>query len=321
MNVIIYRDFSESYEVKQINAQGKIKDVFAQYSPDKYAFIVNSVRQNEEYFVKENDSVIIRAIPHVTGVMIASAVVAGVAAIIGGVVAYKAKKQADDAQNELDKIKNSLSSDSSSITSPMMSGASNTVATGKTQPFVMGRRLFTPYLLTSEWDTLRGVYTVPAVNEEFNATFTVKRKAQRTGGKRSGYDYIVNNEITVTFVKDWSGKVDVSFQIGTIKGTAIKITGHTLQAIRLLLIHRIITEFTRYIFQELNLKYLQATQLFIAVQRQREAELRLIYSPCRLPYRHKKPRKKLIISSMFTELYNRDLPNRKLKKLRQMMKL
>ncbi len=225
MNVIIYRDFSDSYETKQINAQGKIKDVFADYSFDKYAFIVNSVRQDENYYLKEGDSVIIRAIPHMTGVMIASAVIAGISAIVGGVAAYKAKKQAQDAQDELDKIKNSVSSDSSSITNPMMSGASNTVATGKTQPFVMGRRLFTPYLLTSEWDNLRGVYTVPAVSELFNATFTVTRTIKKEGGRRSGYIYIYNETTTVNFVSAWSGKVDIFFLLGNSSASAIKISG------------------------------------------------------------------------------------------------
>ena len=211
MNAIIYRDFSESYEIKEIRKTGKIKDVFPEYNADKYAFIVNSVRQTGDYYLKDTDSVIIRAIPGMTGIMIASAIVAGVAAVIGGVTAYKAKKQAEEAQDELEKIQNSLKTDSSSITNPMMSGAQNTVATGKTQPFVMGRRLFTPYLMTSEWDTMRGCYYIPAVTETLDVSVSVKAFVYRYGGNRSGYTYKTIFDIAVTFNADWSGYFDLTF--------------------------------------------------------------------------------------------------------------
>ena len=211
MNAIIYRDFSESYEIKEIRKTGKIKDVFPEYNAEKYAFIVNSVRQTGDYCLKDADSVIIRAIPGMTGIMIASAIVAGVAAVIGGVTAYKAKKQAEEAQDELEKIQNSLKTDSSSITNPMMSGAQNTVATGKTQPFVMGRRLFTPYLMTSEWDTMRGCYYIPAVTETLDISVSVKAFVYRYGGNRSGYTYKTIFDIAVTFNADWSGYFDLTF--------------------------------------------------------------------------------------------------------------
>ena len=90
MKALVYRDFSESYEIKEIGT-GKIKDVFPEYPEDKYAVLVNGARQNRDFEIKEEDAVIVRAIPHATGILIASLVVAGVSAIVGGFTAYKAK--------------------------------------------------------------------------------------------------------------------------------------------------------------------------------------------------------------------------------------
>ena len=103
MKALIYRDFSESYKVKEIG-NGKIKDILPEYPEDKYAILVNGTRQDRNFEIKEGDAVIVRAIPHVTGIAIASLVVAGCAAIVGGVTAYKAKKQAQRAKEEADRI-------------------------------------------------------------------------------------------------------------------------------------------------------------------------------------------------------------------------
>ena len=222
MNAIIYRDFSESYEIKEIRKTGKIKDVFPEYNAEKYAFIVNSVRQTGDYCLKDTDSVIIRAIPGMTGIMIASAIVAGVAAVIGGVTAYKAKKQAEEAQDELEKIQNSLKTDSSSITNPMMSGAQNTVATGKTQPFVMGRRLFTPYLMTSEWDTMRGCYYIPAVTETLDISVSVSVNSYFSSKKSALFE---DWDFVVTFNADWSGYFDVMFATTNGSNSRVFLTG------------------------------------------------------------------------------------------------
>ncbi|MCR5621419.1 MAG: hypothetical protein K6G18_06145 [Treponema sp.] len=87
------------------------------------------------------------------GVMIAAAVVAGVGV---GVAMYKLKK-AQAAQTpaaQADKQKEVLNSDSANL--PFQRGATNAIATGKTQPYVMGRHGFTPYLLTGKWYELSG---------------------------------------------------------------------------------------------------------------------------------------------------------------------
>ena len=212
MKALIYRDFSESYKVKEIG-NGKIKDILPEYPEDKYAILVNGTRQDRNFEIKEGDAVIVRAIPHATGIAIASLVVAGVSAIVGGVTAYKAKKQAQRAKEEADRIADSMKNSGGSVDSdPTMPGASNTVATGKTQPFVMGRRLWTPYFITAEWDNLRGSYWQEALESYFNAKITLTITQEYDDeGYNDGYFY----ELNLEFLSDWDGGQDVNVMYGS----------------------------------------------------------------------------------------------------------
>lgn len=236
MKALVYRDFSESYKIKEIGT-GKIKDVLPEYPEDKYAVLVNGARQNRDFEIKEGDAVIVRAIPHATGVLIASLVVAGVSAIVGGVTAYKAKKQAQRAKEEADRIAESMKNSGGSVDSdPTMPGASNTVATGKTQPFVMGRRLWTPYFLTAEWDNLRGSYWQEAAVSLFDVkiTLTVTQDYDEEENNLDGYYYKLNLE----FLSDWNGGLDVNVMYGshydhfefTIKKGETYTAGQTISA-------------------------------------------------------------------------------------------
>lgn len=233
MKALVYRDFSESYKIKEIGT-GKIKDVLPEYPEDKYAVLVNGARQNRGFEIKEGDAVIVRAIPHATGVLIASLVVAGVSAIVGGVTAYKAKKQAQRAKEEADRIAESMKNSGGSVDSdPTMPGASNTVATGKTQPFVMGRRLWTPYFLTAEWDNLRGSYWQEAAISLFDVKITLTVTQDYDEGL-DGYYY----DLKLEFLSDWDGGLDVNVMYGshydhfefTIKKGETYTAGQTISA-------------------------------------------------------------------------------------------
>lgn len=241
MKALIYRDFSESYKIKEIGT-GKIKDVLPEYPEDRYAVLVNGARRNGDYEINDGDAVIVRAIPHATGVLIASLVVAGAGAIVGGVAAYKAKKQAQRAQEEAERLSESLKNSGGSVDAdPTMPGASNTVATGKTQPFVMGRRLWTPYFLTSEWDSLRGSYWQEAVEGSFNAeiTLTVTEDKVETADDEDTYNFNgYYYKLKVEFLSDWDGAQDVNVMYGshydgfefTIKKGETYTAGQTINA-------------------------------------------------------------------------------------------
>lgn len=214
MRALIYKDFSDSCRAVEIRP-GRVRDVLADYDAEKYAVIVNGRRAGGDYTIRKGDTVAVRSIPHATGLLVAGAVIAGVSAIYGGVTAYKAKKAAQKAQEEADKIKEQLSnSGASEGQDPMMPGCSNTVATGKTQPYLIGRRLFTPYLLTDEWDELEGARWVEKseAGEAFDISLSLKRVSTLSTGEDSD-EWIENTSITVTFNKAYSGKYKSSIEL------------------------------------------------------------------------------------------------------------
>ena len=211
MKALIYRDFSDSFFEKEINP-GKISKVFSEYLEDKYAVLVNGIRQSGDFEIKEGDCVTVRAIPHVTGALIAAGI-ALVAGTVGGCVAYKAKKAAENAKKEAEKIQEAYKNSGGDATQdPTMPGASNTVATGKTQPFIMGRRLWTPYFLTQEWDNMRGTYWQDAVSETLNVemTLTISKNYESDGW---GFKY--HADLKIKFLTAWTAGIDVEFMFGS----------------------------------------------------------------------------------------------------------
>lgn len=242
MKALIYRDFSESYETREIG-NGKIKDVLPEYPEDRYAVLVNGIRRERDFEILPGDIVAVRSIPHLTtGLLIAGAIVAGVSAITAGVIAYKAKKQAQRAQEEAEKLADSLSGSSSSVTQdPTLPGASNTTATGKTQPYIMGRRLWTPYFVTDEWDDMRGSYWQEAVTATLSASLTLTAKGSTT--KRHDDDIQKYSAVvTLTFLADWGGETDIAVKLGgnsaysfTVKKGETHKAGDTLSCCALFL--------------------------------------------------------------------------------------
>ena len=87
-------------------------------------------------------------------VMIAAAVVVGVGV---GIAMYQMKKaqQAQSPVAQSEQRKNVTNKDDGSNL-PFLRGATNALATGKSQPYVMGRHGFTPYLLTGKWYEISG---------------------------------------------------------------------------------------------------------------------------------------------------------------------
>ena len=88
------------------------------------------------------------------GVMIAAAVVVGVGV---GIAMYQMKKaqQQQTPAAQAEQRKNVTNKDDGANL-PFIRGATNALATGKSQPYVMGRHGFTPYLLTDKWYEISG---------------------------------------------------------------------------------------------------------------------------------------------------------------------
>lgn len=158
MRATFYKGLSNSEKTRIVSAGQSVAQAFPDIDFDNAVAIVNGRERTADYVLRESDVVTIRELPSgvtaaVTAiVLVALAVTAGV---IGGVQIYKAKKAAEDAQKELDKMKKQSNKDDID-NRPFLRGASNTVANGKSQPYVCGRHLFTPYLLCSPFYEISG---------------------------------------------------------------------------------------------------------------------------------------------------------------------
>ena len=151
MKALLYKDFSDAYTEIELKAGASIFSSL----PDgikKRVAIVNGEQKPLDYIVKEEDVIILRSYPGYTAVIIVMLVVAVGMAIYAGVQAYRARKQAEELE---DKMKN-MNSSIKNI--PYLKGANNSPATGNSQPYIIGKHLFTPYKLATGFNRIEGQY-------------------------------------------------------------------------------------------------------------------------------------------------------------------
>lgn len=155
MNVIRYKDLSDAHVVEQIAPRKTLYESFEGIDFSKHVLLVNGKKHNPDYIAKEGDLIVIRSIP---GQFTDSDLVFIVATVFLGPIfgymvgdLYKQKKQLsalmDQMQNVNDAVKNI----------PYLRGASNALATGKSQPYIIGEHLFTPYLVSTGYKTISGL--------------------------------------------------------------------------------------------------------------------------------------------------------------------
>lgn len=78
-----------------------------------------------------------------------------------GIDCYNAQKELKAAQRDAEKRSKKSSALSADITTaPDMKGASNSVATGATQPYIIGRHLFTPYIMNGGGGAYKGIHKI-----------------------------------------------------------------------------------------------------------------------------------------------------------------
>lgn len=174
MNATIYKSLSNKSEIATVTPGQSVAAAFPDIDFANAVIIVNGEERTADYVLREFDVLTIRELPSgvtaaVIGVVVAIAIGAG---IYAGVQIYKAKKAAEEAQKELEKLKKQSNKDDID-NRPFLRGASNTLASGKSQPYVCGRHLFTPYLLCSPFYKITGTdgadeYTYIALECGFN---------------------------------------------------------------------------------------------------------------------------------------------------------
>ena len=158
MQITRYKDFSDSKTLIEVEEGKTLREAVPLKDWSQYVILVNGIVSDENYVLKKGDLVSIRTLPRgTTAVLIGLAVLAVGAASYAGYKSYEARKEAERAQKEIDKIKN-LTQDNI-VNVPYLKGASNTVATGRSQPYVIGRHLFTPYILNGG-KNYKGFHTI-----------------------------------------------------------------------------------------------------------------------------------------------------------------
>ena len=160
MNVSIYEGFGFSRKTVAVETGKPLSSSLPNIDFDRAAVIVNAKKSCGSYKPKEGDGIIIRVLPGSSAVALVIGIVSIVMSLAGGiaagVMAYKQKKELERQKEEMERLKSQTNSDSA-VNLPFLRGATNSLATGKSQPYVMGRSLFTPYLLTNKWYELEGV--------------------------------------------------------------------------------------------------------------------------------------------------------------------
>lgn len=174
MKATLYKELSNRQTPIELPAGKSLKEALPDIDLENAIIVVNDKIVKPDYILQENDVAMIRVTPSAitTIILVATAVVAVAAGIIGGIALYKAKEASEKAEEELEKMKK-LTNKSDIDNRPFLRGASNTLATGNSQPYIIGRHFFTPYLLSKPFYQITGEdgadeYTYTALECGFN---------------------------------------------------------------------------------------------------------------------------------------------------------
>ncbi|MGP1459139.1 MAG: hypothetical protein ACTTKL_07500 [Treponema sp.] len=153
----LYRSLSNEATEIELETGKSIAENLPAIDFENAIVIVNGKLVREQRIVKESDIVTIRITP--CGAMVGIGIFLGfvllAGAIYGGIELYNMKLAAEKAQKEVDRMKKMMGKRDID-NRPFLRGASNTVATGNSQPYIIGRHLMTPYLLSKPFYKLEG---------------------------------------------------------------------------------------------------------------------------------------------------------------------
>ena len=157
INAILYKEMSDAAESIQLETGKSIKEQMPDIDFSHRIILSNGKQITPSHKVNEKDHIIIRSTPSgATAALIAIIVVAVAVAVVVGVMLYNKKKaaakktQERSRSDEKDEVQNR----------PFLKGATNAVATSKTQPYFIGENLFTPYVMNSGGNAYKGFSTI-----------------------------------------------------------------------------------------------------------------------------------------------------------------
>src|SRR5574344_863561 len=141
MKATLYKELSNKQTPIEVKAGQTIREALPDIDLENAIIVVNGKIVKPDYFLKENDVVIIRQTPAGTVALVVTvvvvAVVAVTAAVVGGIAAYQAKQAAEQAQlglaiaTQAKQLFNKPEIDNR----PFLRGPNDTAATGNLQPY------------------------------------------------------------------------------------------------------------------------------------------------------------------------------------------
>lgn len=172
MKVIHFRDFSDKPSIEDISAGCPLWQSYPKLDFTDKRIIANGQEVPPSFIPNEGDTVLIRTIPSdpVTAVVVGAAV-AVVSIFTGIFTAFDVQKTKDKiAQLEEDVRKQQQITRDDVVNLPFLRGSTNTIAEGKTQPYIIGEHLFTPYLMAQPFYQIGtgGHYYLAVLQAGFN---------------------------------------------------------------------------------------------------------------------------------------------------------
>ena len=168
MKANLIKTLKNTAELVDIEAGRSARANFPEVDFENAVLIINGKVSNPDTIIQDGDVVTLRQIPGdltETPWWAATFIIPFGFIIQPAEIAYKARQQADEAERELEKIKK-LTNSANIDNSPFLRGASNTIATGKSQPYFCGRNFLTPYLFSQPFYKISG--TDGATQEVYN---------------------------------------------------------------------------------------------------------------------------------------------------------
>ena len=169
MKANLIRTLKNKSELINIDAGKTARENFPKIDFENAVLIINGKISNPDTIIKNHDVVTLRQIPadanDTDNWWLYTFIIPFGFIIQPAVLSYTARQKADEAERELEKIKK-LTNSANIDNSPFLRGASNTIATGKSQPYFCGRNFLTPYLFSQPFYKISG--TDGATQEVYN---------------------------------------------------------------------------------------------------------------------------------------------------------
>lgn len=159
MRINYIESLSNNGRIIEVESGKSIKETFAYLNYNNVIILVNGHIADNTYILNDNDAVTIRLLPgdvhDQDNWWIYTFIVPFGFIIQPAVLAYDARVAAEKANEELEKIKK-LTNNNELDNRPFLRGASNSIATNKSQPYFCGRNFLTPYLFSKPYYRIYG---------------------------------------------------------------------------------------------------------------------------------------------------------------------